>query len=311
MATTSSAPGKIILVGEHAVVYQRPAIAVPVSQVVATATIYERTAGSGCTIFARDVALRLRLAETDDSQPLALVTRLTLTHLRLPLNPDWQIELHSTIPIASGLGSGAALSTALVRAIHLHAGQVVSPDLLSDLVFASERLYHGTPSGIDNTVIAYETPIWFVKGEPPMAFLPKQPLTIAIADSGIAALTKESVAAVRRAWQANPTLYEARFTAIAEIVVKTRQAMEQGELATLGALLDENQALLVELGVSTPMLERLIQGARSAGALGAKLSGGGGGGNVIALVPPGKASEIEQALRHAGATNVIVTTVRH
>jgi mevalonate kinase len=237
-----------------------------------------------------------------------LIARLALARLGLSLDPDWQIELRSTIPIASGLGSGAALSAALVRAIYTHTAQPITPQVLSELVFVSEHLYHGTPSGIDNTVIAYGTPIWFVKGEPAVPFRPKEPLTIAIADSGLSAPTKETVAAVRHAWQANRKPYEARFTAIGHIVTKARWAMEQGELAQLGVLMDENQALLEELGVSTPVLERLIRAARSAGAWGAKLSGGGGGGNVIALIPPGRANTIEQALRMAGAVHVILTT---
>ena len=188
--TTASAPGKIILVGEHAVVYGRPAIAVPLWDVTATATITERTAGVGCLLVAHDLGMRLPLAAAAPDQPLALVVRLALVQLGQPSNPNWQIDLRSAIPVASGLGSGAALSAALVRALYQHVGRRVSPAQVSELVYESERFYHGTPSGIDNTVIAYGQPIWFIKGEPPVPFTLTRPLTLAIADSGIAAPTK-------------------------------------------------------------------------------------------------------------------------
>ncbi len=173
----------------------------------------------------------------------------------------------------------------------------------------SERIYHGTPSGIDNTVIAYGTPIWFVRGQPAEAFVPPVPFTLAIADSGIRSPTKETVGDVRRGWEAQPARYEALFDAIAAVVQAGRKAIAAGDLALLGELMDEDHALLAQLGVSSDPLERLVAAAQSAGALGAKLSGGGRGGNVIALVRYDCQAAVEQALLAAGAVRVIVTTV--
>lgn len=307
--TTASAPGKIILAGEHAVVYGRPAIAVPVWEVTATATVTAARPGAGCLLIAHDIGLYQPLATAAADQPLALVARLALARLGLPPNPDWRIELRSTIPIASGLGSGAALSAALVRAIYTHAGAAVTPAQVGELVFASEQHYHGTPSGIDNTVVAYGQPIWFVKGLPPLPFAPRAPLTFVIADSGISAPTKETVGDVRRGWQAQPAQYEAWFDAIAVIVTAARRAIETGDLPTLGQRLNENQQLLVQLGVSSPPLEALIAAARSAGAWGAKLSGGGRGGNIIALAAPERVDAVRTALLAAGARSMIVARV--
>ncbi|MCL4857864.1 MAG: mevalonate kinase [Caldilineaceae bacterium] len=306
--TTASAPGKIILVGEHAVVYGRPAIAVPVWQVTASAAITARAPGAGCLLVAPDIGLRQPLVAAPADEPLALVTRLVLTALGAPANPDWQIELRSTIPIAGGLGSGAALSAALVRAIFAHLGHAASPEEVSQFVYESERLYHGAPSGIDNTVIAFGQPIWFVKGEPPTPFVAQRPLTLAIADSGVPAPTKETVGDVRRGWLANPAQYEAWFDAIGAVVHAARRAIEVGDLPAVGRLFDDNQALLARLGVSAPQLEQLITAARAAGALGAKLSGGGRGGNIIALVEPPAIEAVRAALLAAGARRVIVTT---
>jgi len=307
--TAATAPGKIILLGEHAVVYGRPAVAAPVWQTVATAVITPLAPGSGCVIVAQDLGETVHLHEDTADQPLALVTRLALAELGITEEPDWQIDLRSTIPIASGLGSGAALSTALVRALFAQAGHVAEPQTVSRIVYESERIYHGTPSGIDNTVIAYGTPIWFVRGQPAEAFVPPIPFTLAIADSGIRSPTKETVGDVRRGWEAEPARYEAIFDAIAAVVHAGRKAIAAGDLALLGALMDKDHALLAQLGVSSNPLERLVSAARTAGALGAKLSGGGRGGNVIALVRDDRQGAVEHALLSAGAVRVIATTV--
>ncbi|MFZ4849632.1 MAG: mevalonate kinase [Caldilinea sp.] len=305
---TATAPGKIILVGEHAVVYGRPAIAAPVWQCVATATIRAAAPGAGCTLYAHDTGQQLRLGEGSVEEPLAIVARLALAQLGLD-RPDWQIDLRSDIPIASGLGSGAALSTALVRAIFRQAGCEVDPATLSALVYESERFYHGTPSGIDNTVVAYGQPIWFLKGAALQPFHPGCALTIVIADSGVRSPTKETVGDVRTGWLRDPARYEAIFDAIGETVVQARLAMERGDLLGLGALLDANQGWLEELAVSSVLLRRLIEVARNAGALGAKLSGGGRGGNVIALVDAAAVDRVCAAFTAAGAARVLVTRI--
>lgn len=304
---TATAPGKVILVGEHAVVYGRPAIAAPVWQTLATATIRPAAPGAGCSIFARDIDLHLRLNEAAAEEPLAVVTRLALAQLGINQEPDWQIDLRSDIPIASGMGSGAALSTALVRAIFGQCGVVVDAATVSALVYESERFYHGAPSGIDNTVVAYGQPIWFVTGQPPEPFAALAPLLLAIADTGIRSPTKETVGYVRRAWQQDPNRYEAIFDEIAAVVKAARRAMEHGDRAALGKQFDANQMLLESLGVSSAPLRKLLAGARAAGALGAKLSGGGRGGNMIALVQEDTVNAVQDALAAAGARRVIVT----
>jgi len=307
--TTASAPGKIILFGEHAVVYGRPAIAVPVWDVTATATVTDLSVGSGCTIIAHDLDETIHLADAAVDQPLALVVRQTLARLDRPTEPDWRIDLRSDIPVASGLGSGAAVGAALVLALYAHAGQAVDAATVSALVYASETIHHGTPSGIDNTVIAYGQPIWFVKAEEPQRFTAGRAFTIAIADSGIPSPTRKTVGDVRRAWQHDPPHVEALFDAIAGVVAQARAAMAAGDVITLGSLFDRNHALLEELGVGSAPLRRLIGAARTAGAFGAKLSGGGRGGNVIALVEADAAEAVTAALRDAGAKRVITTTL--
>ena len=307
--TTAIAPGKIILIGEHAVVYGRPAIAAPVWGLQATATILDAPPGTGCLISAPDVDLHFSLAEVGDEQPLALVLRLALRRIGMMHIPDWQVELHSELPIAGGLGSGAALSAALVRAIFAHTQQTIDVNTVSELVFESERFYHGTPSGIDNSVIAHGMPIWFVKGETPVPFLPRCSLHFVIADSGVRSPTKETVGDVRKGWQQSPAQYESWFDAIAQIAHQARQSIEQGQGDELGGLFTQNHALLQQIGVSSPLLDRLVQAALDVGAEGAKLSGGGRGGNVIALIKPKQRQTVEQAFLQAGAKRVLSTKI--
>jgi mevalonate kinase len=252
--------------------------------------------------------LSTRLTNAPGDEPLAVVARLALSEAGLE-EPAWQIAVTSTIPVASGLGSGAAVSAALARAVLNHAGAPADPATISRIVYAAEELHHGTPSGIDNTVIAYERPIWFVKGAPIEDFHAGARLTFVIADSGIAAPTKATISDVRSGWQLDAQRYEGYFDAIGNIVTRAREAMERGDRHDLGLLFDRNQTILERMGVSSPQLELLLDAARHAGALGAKLSGGGRGGNVIALVEPGAAETVKEAFLAAGAHSTIVTTI--
>ena len=319
------APGKVILFGEHAVVYGRPALAVPVTQVQAEAVVEAGEPGAGLTIIAADLGETIAVRGAPADHPLATAARLTLVKFGLS-DPDWRVTVRSTIPIASGMGSGAAVSAAIVRALAAAAvrGQKtgisqlpassfqlpISPADISALVYEVERLHHGTPSGIDNTVVVYDQPVYFVRGQPPQTFHIGRPFTLAIADTGIHSPTKVAVEDVRRAWEQEPLCFESLFDRVATVVEAARSAIAAGQPERLGPLMDENHALLQEIGVSSPELDALVAAARSAGALGAKLSGGGRGGNMIALVTEATASQVVDALRTAGAVNVIVSTVR-
>jgi mevalonate kinase len=172
-----------------------------------------------------------------------------------------------------------------------------------------EKLHHGTPSGIDNTVITYATPVYFIKGRPIETFSATKPFTIVIADTGIHAPTKESVGDVRKLWEADKARWEPVFDQVGGIAHKARACIESGGIEQIGELMNRNHTLLQELTVSSPELDRLVTAARSSGALGAKMSGGGRGGNMIALVPPELAESISQSLQQAGARRTIITQV--
>jgi len=307
--TSASAPGKIILFGEHAVVYGRPALAAPVTQVHAEVEVND-SPQPGIWIDAPDISLKAELSTLPDSHPLSIITLGTLNALgvvsRLPL----AIHIHSSIPVASGLGSGAAVSVAIVRALSAHLGLPLSDDQVSQLAYGTEALYHGTPSGIDNTVITYACPVYFVKGQTIETLRVGAPFTIVIGDTGTPAPTKESVADVRRLWESDLAYWEKVFDQVGDLTRRARGAIDKGDASLLGELMNHNHELLQTMTVSSPDLDRLVHVARSTGALGAKLSGGGRGGNMIALVKPDRAEIVANALRTVGAKNTIITVIQ-
>jgi mevalonate kinase len=310
-AITATAPGKIILVGEHAVVYGRPAIAVPVNQVQARAVVMANPRASAGEIFlqAPDVGLESLLEDLPQGNPLAAAVNSVLAALGVSRPPACILRVSSTIPVASGLGSGAAVSVSIIRVLSRFLGRPLSDERVSALTFEIEKLHHGTPSGIDNTVITYGMPVFFVRGEPIETLIFPEPFTIVIGDTGIPSPTGVAVGDVRRLWEADHDSFESLFDEIACIVADARGFIEAGEPWKLGLLMDRNHELLTQMGVSSPELDYLVDAARSAGSLGAKLSGGGRGGNMIALVSQETRQVVAQALLDAGAKHVITTTV--
>ena len=306
--TRSSASGKIILFGEHAVVYGRPALAVPVTQVQANVDISD-SSRRGIWIKAPDVGLNAELNTLPSDHPVASVIHNFLFLARVSQFPNLEINIASTIPVASGLGSGAAVTVALTRALASHLNYLITDEEVNAFTYEIEKLHHGTPSGIDNTVVTYGRPVYFVKDQPIETFNAGKPFTILIADTGISAPTKESVGDVRRLWMNDRSRLETVFDKIGEISFTARRAIEAGKPELLGELMNENHAILRTLTVSSPELDTLVEVARRAGAPGAKLSGGGRGGNMIALVEPENAETVSLALKEAGATNTIITRV--
>lgn len=307
----ATAPGKIILFGEHAVVYGRPALAVPVTQVYAEAEVRSAAQG-GVWIHAPNIDLHAELAALPSDHPIGSVIRSVFETLGAQIESHTlEVEIRSTIPVASGLGSGAAVSVALIRALSAHLERRLSDEQINSLAYESEKLYHGTPSGIDNTVITYSKPVYFVKGAPGQTFSVGKPFTLVIGDTGVSAPTKESVADVRRLWLRNTTHFENLFNEIAQLAIIARRSIESGKPEMLGELMNENQAMLKEMTVSSPELDALIGAAHSAGARGAKLSGGGRGGNMIALAEDSASAErIAQAILNAGGKKALITEVK-
>jgi mevalonate kinase len=305
MTNSTSAPAKIILFGEHAAVYGHPAIAIPISQLRAHATIQMSDNQHEFTIVAKDLGEQFTLQQ---SNPLTEIAHLVLKYFGVR-PPPAEIHISSDIPQASGLGSGAAVSTALARAVALSIGRTISDDEVNPMIFETEKRHHGTPSGIDNTVIVYEKPIYFIKNKSLEPLEVGAELTWVIANTGIPALTHLSIGDVRNLVETQPDFILPVLESIGKLVTEARSALHHGATQTLGKLMLENHKLLQKLTVSSDQLNTLVDAAMDAGAYGAKLSGGGRGGNMIALVDAKNASTVEKALTSAGAVTALTTTL--
>ena len=307
----ATAPGKVILFGEHAVVYGRPALAAPVTQLRARAMLAVGQ-GTDVSLVAPDLGRATTLAAARPTNPLAATVRLVEHRAGRPLPPGVSLSVSSAIPIASGLGSGAAIAVAVIRALDAYFALGLGREEVSALAYETERLHHGTPSGIDNTVIAFEQPVYFVRQKPANhieTFRPARPLRLVIADTGVRSATKDVVGDVRRCWEADRVRFEAIFDACGRLAEAGRVALAAGDLDAVGRLMNENHDQLIAMTVSSAALDRLAEAARLAGALGAKLSGAGRGGNLIALVEEGSEAAVCAALSAAGAVRLFQSNV--
>jgi mevalonate kinase len=297
----ASACGKAILFGEHAVVHGRPAIAVPVSGLRVYAEISD---GKGI-IYNHPIDKVMTLGQREE--PLVKAAWMALDRMGTE-DTSFDIHLSGDIPISSGLGSGPAVVVAIIRAIGMRFHHDFGASELAVMSFETEKIFHGNPSGIDNTVVSYEQPVYFIKGKPITLLQVGKPFTIVIGDTGVPkASTKELVEGVAARMRKEPVKYNALMDEMAEIANKAKRIIESGDPSELGVLMDRNHALLRELGVSHPMLEKLVKAAKDGGALGAKLVGAGGGGNMIALAE--HPEKVRKALLKAGAKQAFVTVV--
>lgn len=279
------AHSKLILVGEHSVVYGKPAIAIPFP--LKAKVIIEKSLGS--IMFESSVYTGLI-----DNMPIKMKGVLscikeTMYYLNRPFG-GIRIRINSSIPLGRGLGSSAAIIIAIVRGLFSFYGQKLSQEELFSLVHIAETHAHGNPSGIDMAAASSECPIWFKKGEKPVPLKAGGLLSLVVADTGQIGDTHTAVENVRKTYLSEPEKVEKSLEEIEKIAHKAKDALLNGDILLLGNLLNRNQEELVTLGVSNVRLNALIERARDRGALGAKLTGGGLGGCMMAL-----ASSLEQA----------------
>jgi mevalonate kinase len=272
------AHSKLILIGEHAVVYGQPAIAIPFPLTVRS--VIEQSTGT----------IKIKSPHYTgpiDKMPIKLegieaCIKATLDYLDRPVK-DILIRLDSTIPLGRGLGSSAAIAIALVRSLFSYYGQSPSQKELSSLVQIAEIYAHGNPSGIDMAAIASDSPIWFQKGKEAKPLTAGAPLYIVVADTGRISDTHSAVEQVREKVLLDPINMQKSMKLIGNIAQEAKNVLSHGNSYLLGKLLDKNQEMLTNLGVTDDGLNRLIETARNTGALGAKLTGSGRGGCMIAL----------------------------
>ena len=274
--------GKIILLGEHSVVYGRHAVAVPAPVNIRTKV---QDTEDEILLMIPSWGVEYRLDKNPEKrQSFEKPAGLILDQMGLS-KQGMKIEVFSDIPRGMGLGGSAAIAVSIIKALNNHFKLALNQDEINQMALESEKIAHGNPSGIDNTMATYGHPLIFRNGDNPLI----EPLninetfSILIGFSSTEGLTAKTVGIVRDLWKKNPGVYEKIFDEIDSLALQSIQAIQNNDFELLGQLMNINHGLLNTLQVSTPELERLIMIARESGALGAKLTGGGGGGAVIAL----------------------------
>jgi hydroxymethylglutaryl-CoA reductase len=306
-AERSSACGKVILLGEHAVVYGRPAVALPIPLAVEAVV---RRGGDGVNLVIPRWGLEQRI-RAGQGQGLTGILHALLERLGLA-GEAMTIEVIPHVPRAMGLGGSAALAVAVVRALDQAHRLGLDDGAVNALAFECEQTAHGTPSGIDNTIATYGTPLVFQRevGTEGLGTFTElrltEPVPLVIGITGRESLTANTVARVRKAWAAHHGRYETIFDQIGALTTAGAQAVQAGQFQELGELMNLCQGYLNALQLSTPELEELIHVARQHGALGAKLTGGGGGGSMIALCPDSQ-EQVAAAMERAGYQSMQVT----
>ena len=265
------ANGKVILLGEHAVVYGVPAIA---------AGIERGVEAHAAPAAASTLRVGERQAAPEDDTDLGRGFHALLESLGAS---GVAVEATLEVPPGSGLGASAALGVAIARAVLAARGAGPDPERVLRATAAWEGVYHGNPSGVDAAAASSDGCIWFDKSSGPEPLALARDLVLAIGLAGPPASTKLMVDGVARLRERRPAVVDKALDGIRALVQNARLCLEAGDLPGLGSLMDYNQMILSGLFVSTEGIERCCALAREAGALGAKLTGAGGGGAVIAL----------------------------
>ena len=324
MRVLASAPAKIILFGEHSVVYGKPAIAAAID--LRTYVWAEFNDRGAIKIEAKDIRVPgLTVSFSEDeiyfesdygkaAEVLSYV-RQAIELVRDEADANGKgitVSITSQIPVGAGLGSSAAVAVATIGAVSRLLGLELSNEEIGKLGHQVELLVQGASSGIDPTVSAIGGFIHYEKGK--FEHLPFMQLPIVVGYTGSSGSTKELVAMVRRSYEEMPDVIEPILAAMGKIVEKARDILlseldEEIRFAQLGRLMNINHGLLDALGVSTKKLSELVYAARTAGALGAKITGAGGGGCMYALAPE-KQSEVATAITIAGGTPMITKISR-
>lgn len=303
-----SAHAKIILIGEHAVVYRQPAISLPLKTIRTYATLKPTTTGQiiHSELFNGD------LQQVNDrlNGIKQLITTL-LTRLAT-IDTPFDLTITSDIPVERGMGSSAATALAITKAFYAAFQQHLDEQTLLATAAISEKIVHGNPSGLDTATDNSQFPIYFIKNQclRPLALNINGYLIVA--DTGIQGQTKKAVSAVQQLMHQQPQATNQLITKLGQLTNDAVATLANNELAQLGAIMNQAQVILKQLTVSSPALDHLVATAQQAGALGSKLTGGGRGGCMISLTDTKQhANTIAQQLAQNGAKQTWIVPLKN
>jgi mevalonate kinase len=282
---TGSAFGKVILLGEHAVVYGVPAIVVGIDRGATARATSIATSGPSALVLGaegREASVSVTTGEASDVAR-AFTALLEACGVTAPV----RVEATTELPAAAGLGCSAALGVAIVRALDALRGHTTAlPNETIERAMAWEKVFHGNPSGIDATAATRGGCLFYERSHGGVHLQQMKlgaPLVLAVGHTGIPSTTRAMVEHVAKLRERKPEVVDRSFEGIRSLVGNARLALEADDHVGLGRLMDLNQMILSGLMLSTEEIESMCRLAREAGALGAKLTGSGGGGCVVAL----------------------------
>ncbi|KIS04006.1 mevalonate kinase [Paucilactobacillus wasatchensis] len=291
---------KIILIGEHSVVYGQPAIALPLPEVKLTVTL------------TRQATLPQTIDSRYFSGPVDQLTK-SMAGIKKLINvlinefsghtDGWNMKITSMLPAERGMGSSAASAIAIVRAFFDFYDRQLERKTLLKYADIEEQITHRSPSGLDAATVSANQPIWFTKGHNGKHLEMNVTGSLVIADSGVKGQTSEAIEAVKQQLIIDHEAALLQIETLGRLTKKTRELLQSGAITELGLTLSQAQEQLKLLNVSQPNVDNLIEVALQNHALGAKLTGGGRGGCIIALVANAQAAQqLSAQLVDAGAT---------
>ncbi|RJS78185.1 mevalonate kinase [Candidatus Bathyarchaeota archaeon] len=314
MGVVASAPAKVILFGEHFVVYGEPAIVLAIDkrayakvELRQDKQLHIHSKNLNLTAHYENGILKIEHGNEKEAKlkfkPVKMAVDKVLEKYGKQVGLN--IEIESKVPVAAGLGSSAAVAASVTAAVGALLKVEMPKENVFRITYEAEKVVHGTPSGIDPAISTFGGALLFQKDTGFKSLDVKMEIPLVVGNTGVARSTRFQVEKVRNLKEKYPQVATPIFLAAREIVLRAVDAFKDNDLETLGELMNINHALLYGLGVSDESLEWLINAARKAGALGAKLTGAGGGGCMIALARNENLESVLEAIQRAGGTPFI------
>jgi len=273
----ASAPTKVIITGEHAVVYDYPAVACAVSK-----RIYVKISpcNEGQIVFSEGLNLKADISKEVPSEFEPIKRIVDILNVRTP----FKCEIISDVPPACGLGTSAAVAVAFTKALSTFIGIELDNTRISSIAYEAEKITHGKPSGIDNTLATFGGAILYRKS---VGFRRKDVPNIKfiVVDSGQKRRTRDAVFHVKKLLESNREFVTKIFERISEISKTVWNILDSPDFQKMGELLNENHELLKMLGLSTDKIEMIVKIAKDMNCYAAKITGAGMGGMVLVLPP--------------------------